>query len=244
MGIVDPWRVEASRTKDCTCAPALAGGFSTTDLPGKSPGVVFTLCLFPRFCKNPWRWSSPSRTGVFPFCSSLSLLGFSFRFLHQAFISMNSLCIWFFFGVIAVAVACSLVDLGLFLFVFWPRCSACRILVPRPGSNSYHLRWNHKVLTSGPARKSLPLLFNCLLILAGSSSLLTFNSTDLIDVGELLSNRDPPLQASILKRLFTEMKGGMETNERSWEADQKTFSLPEGWGWGVALEALRMQGPS
>ena len=74
--------------------------------------------------------------------------------------------------------------------------------------------------------------------------MLTFTSGDLIDVGELHSNRPPPLQASNLKRLFTEMRGGMEPNERSWEADQKTFFLPEGGGGGVALEALGTQGPS
>ena len=76
--------------------------------------------------------------------------------------------------------------------------------------------------------------------------MLTFTSGDLIDVGELYSNHPPPLQASNLKRLFTEMRGGMEPNERSWEADQKTVFLPEGWRWGGggALEAVGTQGPS
>ena len=29
-----------------------------------------------------------------------------------------------------------------------------------------------------------------------------------------------------------EMRGRMEPNARLWEADQKTFSLPKGWGVG------------
>lgn len=66
--------------------------------------------------------------------------------------------------------------------------------------------------------------------------MLTFNSIDLIDVGELHSNCDPPLQASILKRLFTEMRGGMETNERSGSRSEKLSPSLRGggggWGWG------------
>ena len=41
--------------------------------------------------------------------------------------------------------------------------------------------------------------------------MLAFTSGDLIDVGERHSNRPPPLQASILKRLFTEMRGAAAT---------------------------------
>ena len=53
--------------------------------------------------------------GVFPFCFSLSLLGFSFHFLHQAFhLYELPFFFFFFFGVIAVAVSCCLVDFGLF----------------------------------------------------------------------------------------------------------------------------------
>ena len=51
--------------------------------------------------------------GDFPFRFSLSRLGFSFHFLHQAF-HLYELLFFFFFGVIAVAVSCCLVDLGLF----------------------------------------------------------------------------------------------------------------------------------
>ena len=41
--------------------------------------------------------------------------------------------------------------------------------------------------------------------------MLAFTSGDLIDVGERHSNRPPPFQASILKRLFTEMRGTAAT---------------------------------
>ena len=110
------WKLPGPRIEPVS--PALAGGFSTTDPPGKSPGIVFTLCLFPRFCKNPWRWSSPSLMGVFPFCFSLSLLGFSFHFLHQAF-HLYELPFFFFFFLVLLLLLFLVVwlILGCFLFV-------------------------------------------------------------------------------------------------------------------------------
>ena len=61
--------------------------------------------------------------GVFPFRSSLSLLGFSFHFLHQVFhlYELPLFCLpFFFFGVVIVVAACCLVDLGLFFVCLFP----------------------------------------------------------------------------------------------------------------------------
>lgn len=46
-----------------------------------------------------------------------------------------------------------------FSFFFWPRCTACRVLVPGPGANPSHVHWQLGVLTSGPPAKALQLHF-------------------------------------------------------------------------------------
>ena len=43
MGLVAPWHVGSSRTRDRTCVPALAGGFLTTAPPGKSLHWFFLI---------------------------------------------------------------------------------------------------------------------------------------------------------------------------------------------------------
>ena len=45
-----------------------------------------------------------------------------------------------------------------FVFCFWPRCAACRILVPRPGTEPGPRQWKRQVLTTGPPGNS-PVLF-------------------------------------------------------------------------------------
>ena len=40
------------------------------------------------------------------------------------------------------------------LFCFWPHCTACRILVPKQGSNPRPLQWKHRFLTTAPPGKS------------------------------------------------------------------------------------------
>ena len=42
------------------------------------------------------------------------------------------------------------VCLTFFLLLFWPRCAACRILVPRPGIEPRPRQWKRRVLTTGP----------------------------------------------------------------------------------------------
>ena len=45
-------------------------------------------------------------------------------------------------------------------FFFWPHPAACRILVPRPGTEPVPLQWKHGVLTTGLPGNSLKL-FSC-----------------------------------------------------------------------------------
>ena len=48
-----------------------------------------------------------------------------------------------------------------FMFVcfFWPRCVACRILLPLPGIEPGPRQWKHQVLTTGPPGNSLARVF-------------------------------------------------------------------------------------
>ena len=45
------------------------------------------------------------------------------------------------------------------IFIFWPRCTARRILVPRPGTEPGPQQWKHRVLTTGPPGNCLKLIF-------------------------------------------------------------------------------------
>ena len=42
-----------------------------------------------------------------------------------------------------------------FKLIFWPRHTACGILIPDQGSNPRPLHWKHRVLTTGPPGSSL-----------------------------------------------------------------------------------------
>ena len=44
MGLVAPQHVGSFWFRDQTVSPSLAGGFSTTEPPGKAPTALFVLC--------------------------------------------------------------------------------------------------------------------------------------------------------------------------------------------------------
>ena len=46
----------------------------------------------------------------------------------------------------------------LFFYLFWPRCTACRILVPDQGLTPGLRQWKHGVLATGPPGNSLPVI--------------------------------------------------------------------------------------
>ena len=59
---------------------------------------------------------------------------------------------------------------GFFYFYFWPHPMACRILVPRPGSNPPLLFWKNRTLTTGLPGNSQPSIVSVAVVVGQKSS--------------------------------------------------------------------------